>query len=87
MAELDVLGGNSTNGNQIGLWDCADGESQQWGFNSDAGAIRLDIRALDATKCNWMRSEKNLWKVCSELEYPFSVVSTNFGMFVASACC
>jgi len=48
---VDLLG-DWTNGNQLGLWDCLDGqESQQWGFDQDAGTIYLASSEHDASKC------------------------------------
>lgn len=49
---VDLLGGNATNGNQLGLWDCNGGDSQQWGFDPEWGTIYLATSAAsDATKC------------------------------------
>merc|ERR1711865_403840 len=49
---VDLLGGDSTNGNQLGLWDCNQGDSQMWGFDEDSGTLYLaSSKASDAAKC------------------------------------
>jgi len=49
---LDLLGGDSSNGNRLGLWDCYNGDNQQWGYDPDMLTIYLASSATsDATKC------------------------------------
>jgi hypothetical protein len=56
---VDLLGGDSTNGNKLGIWDCYQGDSQLWGFDAELGTIYLaSSTALDATKCAQIGGER-----------------------------
>merc|ERR1711865_887717 len=47
------VGGDTTNGNTLGIWDCNRGESQQWGFDWDAGTMYyVASSGHDASKCS-----------------------------------
>merc|ERR1712159_744905 len=38
---VDLPGGDTSNGALLELWECYGGDSQMWGYNSDAGTIYL----------------------------------------------
>lgn len=50
-------GGDTTNGNQLQLWDCNGKKSQQWGYDAQMQTIYLAASLnQDATKCIDLRN-------------------------------
>ncbi|MFS8202477.1 ricin-type beta-trefoil lectin domain protein [Streptomyces sp. CWNU-52B] len=49
---LDVPGGDFSDGKQLFVWDCNNGEAQKWRFASD-GTIRIKDKCLDVADANF----------------------------------
>jgi len=87
---VDLLGGQTDNGNKLGIWDCYPGPSQQWGYDPDWGTIYLaSSTTSDATKCVQIGGEEQgdtlviwdctiepyqIWSVASDFQPPLAVV-------------
>merc|ERR1711865_1243244 len=55
---VDVLGGDLTNGNPVGLWECNSGENQNW-FWDDSFSSRAGGSALVLKSTSWGTSPLN----------------------------